>query len=391
MPETEQRPSPPAEPQSTSGLPATLGAAQSRDPGEGAFSRWMRTLFGWRSGSTRADLKEFLEGSVPSELGFSPEEGTMLKNILGLRERRIDDVMVPRAHIVAIQQDIALGELVKVFEKAGHSRLVAYDDTLDDPVGMVHIRDLIAFMTARASTAPKPKPRRRKKASGSETAPAEDAAGKRADKVPEGMLDLSAIDLAMPLSKTRIIRTMLFVPPSMPAIDLLAKMQATRIHLALVVDEYGGTDGIVSIEDLVELIVGDIEDEHDDEEAPGISRQADGSFVADARASLEDVIEAVGKGFDVGEALNEVDTLAGYLVSQVGRVPVRGELVPGPSGFEFEVLDADPRRVKKVRIHRGKSKPGERLRELPAPSPIKPASPASASQDTGPGKGPQQP
>ena len=110
MPETEQRPSPPAEPQSTTGLPATLGATKSRDHGEGAFSRWMRTLFGWRSGSTRADLKEFLEGSVPSELGFSPEEGTMLKNILGLRERRIDDVMVPRAHIVAIQQDIAPGE-----------------------------------------------------------------------------------------------------------------------------------------------------------------------------------------------------------------------------------------------------------------------------------------
>ena len=141
----------------------------------------------------------------------------------------------------------------------------------------------------------------------------------------------------------------------MPAIDLLAKMQATRIHLALVVDEYGGTDGIVSIEDIVELIVGNIEDEHDDEEAPGILKQSDGSFVADARASLEDVIAAVGKGFDVGEALNNVDTLAGYLVSQVGRVPVRGELVPGPGGFEFEVLDADPRRVKKVRIHRGKN------------------------------------
>jgi CBS domain containing-hemolysin-like protein len=388
MPDTEQRPSTAAEPQSTTGLPATLGASKLRDNGEGAFSRWVRTIFGWRSGSTRADLKEFLEGSVPSELGFSPEEGTMLKNILGLRERRIDDVMVPRAHIVAIQQDIALGELVKVFEKAGHSRLVAYDDTLDDPVGMVHIRDLIAFMTARASTAPKPKPRRRKKTPASETTPSEEAAN---NKVSEGMLDLSAIDLAMPLSKTGIIRTMLFVPPSMPAIDLLAKMQATRIHLALVVDEYGGTDGIVSIEDLVELIVGDIEDEHDDEEAPGISRQSDGSFVADARASLEDVIEAVGKGFDVGEALNNVDTLAGYLVSQVGRVPVRGELVPGPSGFEFEVLDADPRRVKKVRIHRGKSKLNDRPRELPAPSPMKPASPASGSQDPGPSKGPRQP
>jgi CBS domain containing-hemolysin-like protein len=177
----------------------------------------------------------------------------------------------------------------------------------------------------------------------------------------------------------------------MPAIDLLAKMQATRIHLALVVDEYGGTDGIVSIEDLVELIVGDIEDEHDEEEAPGVQRQPDGSFVADARASLEDVIESVGKGFDVGEALNNVDTLAGYLVSQVGRVPVRGELVPGPAGFEFEVLDADPRRVKKVRIHRGKSKLSERSRELPAPAQTKTITPAPLAQDPRPGKGPQQP
>ena len=145
----------------------------------------------------------------------------MLKNILGLRERRIDDVMVPRADIIAIQQDIPLGELVKVFENAGHSRLVVFNDTLDDPVGMVHIRDLIGFMTARASAVPKPNPRRKK-------------------KLPEGALDLGAIDLTMSLSAAKIVRTILFVPPSMPAIDLLAKMQATRIHLALVVDEYGG-------------------------------------------------------------------------------------------------------------------------------------------------------
>ena len=270
----------------------------------------------------------------------------MLKNILGLRERRIDDVMVPRAHIIAVQQDIPLGELVKVFEKAGHSRLVAFNDTLDDPVGMIHIRDLIAFMTARAAVSPANNGRRKKPR-------------------PAG-LDLGAIDLSMPLIETKIIRPILFVPPSMPAIDLLAKMQATRIHLALVVDEYGGTDGIVSIEDLVELIVGDIEDEHDEEEAPGILRQPDGSFVADARASLEDVIEAVGKGFDVGDALNNAEiTLAGYLVSQVGRVPVRGELVPGPSGFEFEVLDADPRRSRRSGFTEARASPSERPRELP--------------------------
>ncbi|MGV3633581.1 MAG: transporter associated domain-containing protein [Pseudorhodoplanes sp.] len=387
MPDTE-RSSETAEPQSTSNLPATIGGPKHRESGENLFSRWVRTVFGWRSGSTRADLKEVLEESAPSDLGFSPEEGTMLKNILGLRERRIADVMVPRAHIVAVQQDIALGELMKVFEKAGHSRLVAFNDTLDDPVGMVHIRDLIAFMTARASSGQKQKSRRRKKLpeGGAEQPPEEPA-----EKKQPGTLDLGGIDLTMPLSKAKITRSLLFVPPSMPAIDLLAKMQATRIHLALVVDEYGGTDGIVSIEDIVELIVGDIEDEHDEEEAPGILRQPDGSFVADARASLEDVIEAIGKGFDVGEALNNVDTLAGYLVSLVGRVPVRGELVPGPSGFEFEVLDADPRRVKKVRIHRGKSKRNERSRETPTPAQTKTVTPAPLAQDPRPGKSPQQP
>ncbi len=285
--------------------------AGSREGGDGFFSKWLRTILGWRAGSTRADLKEVLEDSAAGDLGFSPEESTMLKNILGLRERRIDDVMVPRADIIAVQQDIPLGELVKVFENAGHSRLVVFNDTLDDPVRHGSYPRPDRLHDRARDAAPKANPRRKK-------------------KLPEGALDLGAIDLSMPLSATKIVRPILFVPPSMPAIDLLAKMQATRIHLALVVDEYGGTDGIVSIEDVVELIVGDIEDEHDDEQSPGILKQSDGSFVADARASLEDVIAAVGKGFDVGEALNNVDTLAGYLVTQVGRVPVRGELVPGP-------------------------------------------------------------
>jgi CBS domain containing-hemolysin-like protein len=230
---------------------------------------------------------------------------------------------------------------------------VVFNDTLDDPVGMVHIRDLIAFMTARATVAADAtKPRRRK-------------------PLPAG-LDLKAIDLSMPLSVARIMRTILFVPPSMPAIDLLAKMQATRIHLALVVDEYGGTDGIVSIEDIVEQIVGEIEDEHDDEEEPGVVQQPDGSFVADARASLEDVIAIVGNGFEVGEAGKDVDTLGGYLVTQIGRVPVRGELVPGPGAFEFEVLDADPRRIKKIRIHSGRIPRAARAREARGALPVPP-------------------
>ena len=315
--------------------------AVTRDGLKTWLGRMLRALFGWKPGSIRDDLEIVLE-AASGETGFSPEERAMLTNILELRERRVEDVMVPRADIVAVEQDITLGELVKVFEGAGHSRLVAYHETLDEPVGMVHIRDLIAFMAQRAAV------------DGQQN-------GKRTKPVPAG-LDLKAINLSLSLASTGIIRKILFVPPSMPAIDLLAKMQATRIHLALVIDEYGGTDGLVSIEDIVEQIVGDIEDEHDQAESPDVVPQADGSFLADARAGLEEVTATVGPDFDVGEVADEVDTLGGYLVVQVGRVPVRGELMPGPRGFEIEVLDADPRRVKKVRIYRGKDRSARRER-----------------------------
>ena len=315
-------------------LPVLVRPAQ--EGGENWFVRALRTLFGWKSGSARADLKDILDVMSPGESGFSPEESRMLKNILGLRERRVGDVMVPRADIVAVQQDIKLGDLVRVFEGAAHSRLVVYNDTLDDPVGMVHIRDLIAFMTARAAVDPEKNAKRKK-------------------PLPAG-LDLKAVNLGMPLSATRIVREILFVPPSMRVIDLLARMQATRIHLSLVVDEYGGTDGLASIEDIVEQIVGEIADEHDDDETPAVTQQPDGSFIADARANIEDVVGTVGNDFDVGDAAEEVDTIGGYLVTRAGRLPIRGEIVPGPGLFEFEVLDADPRRVKRIRITRLKER-----------------------------------
>src|SRR6202142_4083872 len=196
----------------------------AREGGESWVARVFRALFGWKPNS-RADLKDVLDAMPSGESGFSPEESRMLKNILGLRERRVGDVLVPRADIIAVQQDIKIGELVRVFERAGHSRLVVYNDTLDDPVGMVHIRDLIAFMTARAAVDPDKNAKRKKPF----------AAG----------LDLKAINLAMPLSATKIVREILFVPPSMRVIDLLARMQATRIHLSLGVDEYGGRGGLV--------------------------------------------------------------------------------------------------------------------------------------------------
>jgi len=308
----------------------------ARENRESWLNRVLRGVFGWSPTSIRSDLKVLLDGTA-AETGFSPDESRMLKNILSLHERRLDDLMVPRADIVAVQQDIPLGELVKVFENASHSRLVVYNDTLDEPVGMVHIRDLIAFMTARATVQP-----------AANAAPME--------PLPAG-LNFAALDLAMPLSAAKIIRTILFVPPSMPAIDLLAKMQATHIHLALVIDEYGGTDGLASIEDIVEEIVGDIEDEHDEATEHAVVRQPDGSYVAAGRASLEDAVSVIGAEFDVGDATEEVDTVGGYIVTLIGRVPVRGELVPGPGAFEIEILDADPRRVKRVRIYRRKPAP----------------------------------
>ena len=238
------------EPGTAYNLPALVprSAPAAGEAAEGWLARALRTVFGWKASTIRADLKDVLEDGA-GETGFSPTERTMLKNILGLRERRIVDVMVPRADIIAVQRDISLGELMKVFESAAHSRLVVYDDTLDDAGGMVHIRDLVAFMTERAAASAKANTRRKQ-------------------PFPAG-LDLKAVDLSMPLSTTKIVREILFAPPSMPVLDLLAKMQTTRIHLALVVDEYGGADGVVSIEDIVEQIVGEIADEHDEEDRAG--------------------------------------------------------------------------------------------------------------------------
>lgn len=328
-------------------------------PGAGRDNGWLRralrALFGWKPGSARANLRDSLEAG-PDDTGFTPDESRMLKNILGLRERRMQDVMVPRADIIAVQQDISLGELMRVFESAGHSRLVVYNDTLDDPIGMVHIRDLIAFMAARASAPPA-------------------KAAKRKKPLPAG-LDLKSINLALPLSSAAIVREVLFVPPSMRVIDLLARMQATRTQLALVIDEYGGTDGLVSIEDIVEQIVGEIADEHDDDAMPEVTRQADGSFVADARAPLEHVVAMIGADFNIGDAAKEIDTIGGYLTSRVGRVPVRGELVAGPGLYEIEVVEADPRRVKRVRIYRLKER-RERARRPDTLVNTPPISPAS--------------
>ncbi len=291
----------------------------------------LRGLFGISGASIRDDIEEALEESSTSS-DFSAHEREMLKNVLNLHDVRVDDIMVPRADIIAVGLDSTLAEVLGIFRTAAHSRLPVHGDTLDDPRGMVHIRDLVDYI-ARAAE---------KNTSG---------ARKTAASETSGITSFGRIDLSVTLGKAKILRPVLFVPPSMPAIDLLAKMQASRTHMALVIDEYGGTDGLASIEDIVEMIVGDIEDEHDSDDSPSIEKISDGVFICDARASLADVSLAIGQDLSASDDADDVDTLGGLMTILASHVPVRGEIVRGAGAMEFEILDADPRRVKRIRIH----------------------------------------
>lgn len=291
----------------------------------------LRALFGRADQPTlRDNIAAALEEEEGSASGFSDQERLMLNNILRFRGVRIDDVMVPRADIIAVEETSPIGDVIAVFRQAGHSRLPVYRETLDEPVGMVHIKDLMGWMTRKA--------RGRSRANGNSG----DGNG--------AGIDLSRVDLGRSLKSAKILRKALFVPPSMRAVELLLKMQATRLHMALVVDEYGGTEGLASIEDLIEEIVGEIEDEHDMAQAPKISKAEDGSFVSDARVLIEDFRTLLGDRTTLEVAEEDVETLGGLVFSIAGRVPVRGELIACPQNIEFEVLEADQRRIKKMRI-----------------------------------------
>ncbi|GGC93139.1 hemolysin family protein [Chelatococcus reniformis] len=311
--------------------PRTAGPADSNGSGDGVrwFERLLSIVKNRNGGSIRHDLEDALAHSAPTA-EFTAKERTLLRNVLSLHERRVYDAMVPRADIIAVHEQAGLGEVLNVFRTAGHSRLPVYGETLDDPRGMVHIRDFLDFLAGRAEAGPI----------------------RRTGRPAKYLPTLAGIDLSLPLSDANILRPVLFVPPSMPALDLLVRMQASRTHMALVIDEYGGTDGLVSMEDVVELIVGDIEDEHDLEQGPMIAQSEDGSFVANARADLEEVSRALGVELATEETADEIDTVGGLIVLLAGRVPTRGELIPGRDNIEFEVLDADPRRLKRVRIHK---------------------------------------
>jgi CBS domain containing-hemolysin-like protein len=317
--------------------PDPESSAPDSGPGERGPERWidrLKAAVGLRpAGTIREGLADALAADDVAA-GFSPEERAMIANILRLREVRVDDVMVPRADINAVDIGVTLGELFVAFQKSGHSRMPVYRETLDDPVGLVHIKDLMGYMTNAGLGAPETPANGRKRRA---TAPKP---------------DLRKVDFAKTLSAADLVRNILFVPPSMPVTALLGSMQATRMQMALVIDEYGGTDGLVSLEDVVEMVVGDIEDEHDDESGAMIVPDGEGLFLADARADLDEVAAAIGADFIRGEEGEDVDTIGGLVVSLLGRVPVRGELVAVPGGFEIEILDADPRRIKRLRIRR---------------------------------------
>lgn len=237
--------------------------------------------------------------------GHHAEQHAMRLRITEFETSKVEDVMVPRADMEAVEMDMPMDELLKYFADVSYSRLPVYRETLDDPIGFVHIKDLVAEIA------------------NSETLPAK------------------------PLVRLR--RDVLFVPPSMKLPDLLLKMQQTRIHLALVVDEYGGTDGLVTLEDVVEEIVGEIDDEHD-QTVPMFTRRSEGVWEADARAEIDDFAEKTNLDLRLEELEDDIDTIGGIAFAICGRIPVRGEVLLHPGGLEIEIIDADARRIRRVRV-----------------------------------------
>ena len=269
--------------------------------------RWSRN----GEGSLREALGELIEETDAKAAEIDPQERALLANILKLHDLTAEDVMIPRADIVAAEHTLGLDELLQVMSKQAHSRVPVYRESLDDVVGMVHIKDVLAWW----------------------------------DRPAEFQI-------------AKILRPVLFIAPSMRVLDLLLKMRATRHHLALVVDEYGGIDGLVTIEDLVEEIVGEIEDEHDVEVRPILEEGGGGTLVADARVPIEEFEARVGPVL-VDEEREEIDTLGGLVFALAGRIPARGEVVAHASGLEFEVIDADPRRIRRLRVRNLPQKPVE--------------------------------
>jgi CBS domain containing-hemolysin-like protein len=323
----------------------------------GGWLQSLKSRLGLPGGQSLRDNLEFALRGTGDSAAFSAEEREMLLRILRFEALRVVDVMVPRADIIAVDEDEPVRELLKVFDQAGVSRLPLFRETLDDPRGMVHIKDLLRWVMGDALGRPATEGRTSTIAQPSNqittpkppipSAPLRHSAG----SPDTDAFDFGRVDLSRSIASIKLKRPVLYVPPSMPTMNLLIRMQSTRIHMALVVDEYGGTDGLITIEDLVEQIVGDIEDEHDEAEAANIVADAKLGLVATARTPVKELEEHLGVKLLTSEEDADIDTLGGLVFHIVGRVPTRGELVRHVSGIEFEILDADPRRVKKLKIH----------------------------------------
>mgnify|MGYP005829681833 FL=1 len=261
-------------------------------------------LFRSNNNENSKDINNIIDTSDNSSRELTPEEKNMLNNVIGFGESRVEDCMVPRADIVGLEVDTDVKDILKIFSESNHSRIPVYKETLDNPIGMLHMKDLISVFS---------------------------------DK------NFDDIDIE------KFLREILFVPPSMKSRDLLVRMQTSRIHMALVIDEYGGTDGLVTIEDLIEEIIGEIEDELFEEDLDRI-KIYDNYIDSSARASIEEINDIVGKSLFTDDIDEEINTIGGLVFVLAGRVPQRGELINHPLGFEIEITDADSRRIKKVRL-----------------------------------------
>ncbi|WP_085902551.1 hemolysin family protein [Kiloniella majae] len=295
-----------------SGNSKSLRDQDAEASSRGGLWNWLTRSFGFKNGDssfreTMEEIIEEIEGSEDEAASSTPigeDERVMLGNILKLRHLTCSDVMVPRADIIAVDLDTSIGDLIDMMSRAGHSRLPVFRETLDDVIGMVHIKDVLEYSKGARNP-----------------------------------------------NLASIVRRVLIIAPSMRAIDLLLEMRMSRVHMALIVDEFGGIDGLVTIEDLVEEIVGEIEDEHDTDEGPRLYPRPDGSFIADARCPIGELEEKIGPILTDEERDEDIDTLGGVVFWLADRVPARGELIEHEeTAVMFEVLDADPRRIKRLKV-----------------------------------------
>ena len=265
-------------------------------------SVWRRLRRRERNEAVREAIEELIDGTPESDTPISNDQRELLSNILKLRDKTVADVMVPRVDIVGISADTPLDEVVRLIQAEAHSRYPVYRESLDDVIGMIHIKDVLAYW-----------------------------------------------GMSKKFNLRDILRRVVFVAPTLPVLDMLLDMRRSRTHMALVVDEFGGTDGLLTIEDLVEEIVGEIEDEHDVAQAPTLARRMDGTLDVNGRTPVELLEQEIGNVLSEDER-REIDTVGGLIFSLLGRIPERGEVVRHPSGVEFEILDVDPRRIRRLRV-----------------------------------------